>query len=80
MLIVLKHVKLLSDQEISQGEIWGSLICVTGDLSVLGCDCVTFRMAVVDSSSKLDSPIATKGKSITMFRKDWNKLNNDTTS
>jgi hypothetical protein len=32
------------------------------------------------SSSKFDSPIDPKGKAITMFRKEWNKINNDTTS
>jgi len=37
-------------------------------------------MIVVGSSSKLDISIDPKGKGITMFRKDWNKLSNDTTS
>jgi hypothetical protein len=56
------------------------IIRVTGDLIVLRCDSVTFRMILVGSSSKLDSPIDPKAKGITTFRKDRNKLKNDMTS
>ena len=34
----------------------------------------------MSSSSKFDSPIDSKGKGITIIRKAWNKIHNDTTS
>lgn len=41
---------------------------------------MTFRKIVAGSSSKFDSPVDPKGKGNKMFRKEWNKINNDTTS